>query len=175
MNGSAKVSVRRRRQSGGNTFIEWMFTLLPSMAILTFFFDVSFAMFSWGTIQNAAREGCRYAITFQTSGTNGQDASVAQVVQQYGMGLLATNSPLIHVNYFTPAAPNTAIPAGASPAGNVPGNIVEVSVQAYPLTWMFPISSTIANPFRSTSPANISVYSSDILGGFPAGVVSVSR
>jgi hypothetical protein len=57
----------------------------------------------------------------------------------------------------------------------VPGNIVEVSVQGFPLVWMIPISGTIINPYRSTSPATINVYSSDVLGGFPAGLTSVTR
>jgi Flp pilus assembly protein TadG len=175
MTASARVSARRRRCSNGNAMIEWMLVLLPYMAILTFFFDVTFAIYSWSTIQNAVREGCRYAITFQTSGQLGQDASIKQVVAQYSMALVASNSSLINVNYFAPSAPNVAIAPGATPAGNVPGNIVEVSIQSYPIQWLFPLSGTIINPYRSTTPSAISVYSSDILGGFPAGTSSVAR
>jgi hypothetical protein len=152
--------------------VEWMLVLLPTFALITAFFDVSFALFSWTTIANAAREGCRYAITFQTSTGLGQDASIEQVVANNSMGLLPSNSSLIHVNYYTIQAPTTAI---AAPNGNVPGNIVIVSIQAYPLQWMVPLSGTLYQPFRPSSPATVSVYSADVLGGFPAGVASVTR
>jgi Flp pilus assembly protein TadG len=174
MNSDPIAVNRRKRRSGGNTIVEWMLTILPSMAIMTFFFDCTYAIFGWGTVQNAVREGCRYAITFQTMTGLGQDASIKTTVKNNSMGLLADTS-LVNVNYFAPTSPNTAIAVGATPAGNVPNNIVEVSVQGYPLSWLFPISGTLANPYRSTGPASINVYSSDILGGFPAGVNSVTR
>ena len=164
----------RPRSQRGNTLVELAFTILPTFALLTAFFDIGFALFSWSTLQNAAREGCRYAITFQTSGTLGQDASIKLQVANYSMGLLTSSSSLINVNYYTQTAPTTAI---ATPNGNVPGNLVQVSVQGYPLTWLVPLSGTCcgSSSYRSTSPAAISVYSEDVLGGYPAGVTSVSR
>jgi Flp pilus assembly protein TadG len=173
------ISSHRRRISKGNALVEWMFVLLPTFALITAFFDVSFALFSWSTIQNAVREGCRYAITFQTNGGQGQDASIATIVAQNSMGLVTVAGGLIHVNYYgtNPATGvyslSTAIPFANG--GNVPTNVVEVSVQGYPLNWMVPLSGTIATPLRSTSPATINVYSADVLGGFPAGVASISR
>src|ERR1700678_2039174 len=67
----AKVSGRRKVLSGGNQFVELAFVMLPFFALITAFFDVSFVLFSWSTIQNAVREGCRYAITFQTAPPSG--------------------------------------------------------------------------------------------------------
>jgi Flp pilus assembly protein TadG len=166
------ISLERRRKSGGNAMLEWMLVLLPTMALITAFFDLSFALFSWTTIQNAVREGCRYAITFQLQTGLNQDASIKQVVASNSMGLVTAGGGLIFVNYFAQATPNTSI---AAPAGNSPGNIVEVSIQSYPLNWMVPISGTFANPFRGTSPASVNVYSSDVLGGYPAGVNSIAR
>jgi Flp pilus assembly protein TadG len=179
MSATASVSAGRKRASAGNALVEWMFVLLPTFALITAFFDVSFALFSWSTIQNAVREGCRYAITFQTNGGQGQDASIETIVQQNSMGLVTLAGGLIHVNYYG-TDPKTsvyslsnAIPIGDG--GNIPGNVVEVSVQGYPLNWMIPLSGTIATPYRGTSPATINVYSDDVLGGFPAGVSSVAR
>jgi len=175
----AEVSARRKKASAGNALVEWMFVLLPTFALITAFFDISFALFSWTTIQNAVREGCRYAITFQTNGGQGQDASIETIVQQNAMGLVTQSSGLIMVNYYgtNPATGayslSTAIPFASG--GNIPGNIVEVSVQGYQLNWMIPLSGTLSNPLRSTSPATINVYSDDVLGGFPAGVTSVTR
>jgi hypothetical protein len=88
------------------------------------------------------------------------------------MGLVRAAGGLISVNYYTQAAPTTAI---AAPNGNVPGNIVRVSIQGYPLNWMVPLSGTIANPFRPSSPATINVYASSVLGSYPAGMGSVAR
>ena len=171
---SRERSKSRKRRSGGNALVEWMLVLLPTLGLLTAFFDVSYALFCWSTIQNAVREGCRYAITFQTITGYGQDSSIEQTVAADSMGMVsASSSPqLIFVNYFTQTNPNTPM---AAPNGNLPNNIVEVSIQNFPLQWLVPISGTIIDPYRSVQPATISVYSSDVLGGYPAGVGSVSR
>jgi hypothetical protein len=183
-----KVSERRRITSSGSQFVELAFVLLPFFALITAFFDVSFVLFSWSTIQNAVREGCRYAITFQTAPPSGalwtcnghQDNCIETDVAANSMGLVTVAGGLINVNYYTEVAPATAI---ASPNGNNPGNIVVVSILAYPLNWMVPISgaggggmlNSGSSPYRSSSPTTVNVYSSDVLGGYPAGVASVAR
>jgi Flp pilus assembly protein TadG len=170
------VSYRRKRISGGNAFAEWAFVLLPTMALLSAFTDLSIALFSWSTLQNAVREGCRYAITYQTTVLpgQGQDANIKAVVQTNSMGLVsASASPaMIFVNYYVQNPATGAITATSS---NGPGNIVEISIQGYPLNWMVPISGTLVNPLRSQTPTSIAVYSSDVMGGYPAGQTSVTR
>jgi Flp pilus assembly protein TadG len=170
------VSLRRKKSSGGNAMAEWAFVLLPTMALLSAFTDLSIALFSWSTLQNAVREGCRYAITYQTNAVpgQGQDANIKMIVQRNSMGLVSSSaSPaMIFVNYFVQ---NSATGAITSTPSNAPGNIVEVSVQGYPLNWMVPISGTLVNPLRSQNPTSIAVYSSDVMGGYPAGVSSVTR
>jgi Flp pilus assembly protein TadG len=175
----AKVSERRRRQRSGNMILETVFTIIPTFALIFAFVDFGLLMFRWCTLQNAVREGCRYAITFQTDGTNGQDASIEEVVQQYAMGIVTnstnacngsgSNQTGICVNYFAPNDLNTPITTG----GNVPGNVVEVSIKKVSWSWIAPLNSNYA--LRSTSPISLSVYSSDILGGYPAGKNSVTR
>ena len=183
-----KVSERRRITSSGSQWVEMAFVMLPFFAIITAFFDVSFVLFTWSTIQNAVREGCRYAITFQTAAPTGatwtcagtQDNCIENDVAANSMGLLTVAGGLINVNFYAQATPTTAI---AYPNGNVPGNIVVVSVLAYPLNWMIPLSgvggggmlNSSASPYRSSSPTSVSVYSSDVLGGYPAGLSSVAR
>jgi Flp pilus assembly protein TadG len=170
---STRVSARRRAASGGNVMVECAFTLLPIFALILAFIDVGMMIFRWATLQNAVREGCRYAITLQTSGNLGQDASIEQVVQSYSMGLAKTtdNPNRIKVNYYQPTDLNTPINTG----GNVPGNIVEVSVQGIPFSWIMPLSGTFNGPLYATSPVTLNVYSLDMLGGYPAGVTSVAR
>jgi len=166
-------AVRQRRRRGSQ-LVEMALILLPFMAIFCGFFDVCLAIMKWTTLQNAVREGCRYAVTFRTMSGMGQDMSIKTVVQGYSFGMVsAAASPAqITVNYYTTSAPNTLI---AAPNGNTPGNIVEVSVPNAPWAWIAPISGSLLNPRYATSPLSITVTSADILGGYPAGVVSVSR
>ncbi len=174
---SNQISRHRLRRSSGNTLIEMAFTLIPTIAILVAFVDFGLVLFRWSTLQNAVREGARYAITFQRDAAHslGQTASIQQVVEKKSMGSVhRTDSPQhIFVCYATTVAPNTCIPSG----GNVPGNIVEVSVKNVTWSWLAPLSgsysSAVAPFFRSRSPFNLNVYSADILGGYPVGVNSV--
>jgi Flp pilus assembly protein TadG len=170
---SKPLSQRNRRRSG-NAILEGMFTILPTFALIFAFVDFGLLLFRWATLQEAVREGCRYAITFQTGTGLGQDASIEAVVQQYAMGLVkTTDSPQdIFVNYYSVSNLNTPIVSG----GNVPGNIVQVSVQGVSWSWLSVLSGAWgANAYRSTTPITLNVYSSDILGGYPAGVNSVQE
>jgi Flp pilus assembly protein TadG len=165
---------RRDRGRTGNALLEAVFTLLPTFALIFAFVDFGLLLFRWATLQEAVREGCRYAITFQTSSGLGQNASIEAVVQQYAMGLVTpTDNPQhIFVNYYAVTNLNTPIASG----GNVPGNIVQVSVQNISWAWIAPLSGTFgSNAYRDTTPIALGVYSSDILGGYPAGVNSVAQ
>lgn len=159
--------------------LEAVFTILPTFALLFAFVDFGLLLFRWATLQNAVREGCRYAITFQTNPYNtnpnmGQNASIEAVVQTFAMGIVSTtdNPQDIFVNYYSPTNLNTPIASG----GNVPGNIVQVSVQGVSWSWLAPLSGGYGGNipfFRSTTPITLNIYSSDILGGYPAGTNSV--
>lgn len=156
--------------------LEGVFTILPTFALIFAFVDFGLLLFRWATLQNAVREGCRYAITFQTVTGEGQNASIEAVVQQYAMGIVkSTDSPQdIFVNYYSPTNLNTPIASG----GNVPGNIVQVSVQGVSWSWLAPLSGSYGGNvpfFRSSTPIVLNIYSSDILGGYPAGVNSVQQ
>jgi Flp pilus assembly protein TadG len=171
-----KPMSERNRRRAGNALLEFAFTVLPTFAMIFAFVDFGLLMFRWATLQNAVREGCRYAITFQTSNGNGQDASIEAVVQQYAMGIVkSTDNPQdILVKYYAPTNLTTAIASG----GNVPGNIVEVSVQGVSWSWLAPLSGSYGGNvpyFRSTTPITLNIYSSDILGGYPAGVNTVAE
>jgi hypothetical protein len=106
----------------------------------------------------------------------GQNASIEAVVQQYAMGIVHTtdNPQDIFVKYYSPTNLNTALGAG----GNVPGSLVEVSVQGVSWSWLAPLSGSYGGSvpfFRSRTPIVLNIYSSDILGGYPAGVKSVQE
>ena len=73
-----RSSAARKRNSNGNVILESVFTLLPTFAFIFAFTDFGLMMFRWSTLQNALREGTRYAVTFQTQAGLGQDASIAE-------------------------------------------------------------------------------------------------
>ena len=169
-----KALSRRKRGRAGNVLLESVFTILPTFALIFAFVDFGLLLFRWATLQEAVREGCRYAITFQTGTGLGQNASIEAVVQQYSMGIVTTtdNPQHIFVNYYAVTNLNTPIASG----GNVPGNIVQVSVQNISWAWLAPLSGSFgANAYRNQTPITLGVYSSDILGGYPAGVNSVQQ
>ncbi len=170
---SGTASARRKRRSGGGAILEGAFTLIPTFALIIVFADVGLMLFRWGTLQNAVREGCRYAITFQTMQGLGQDDSIKQVVARNAMGLVSTSDTTQHifVNYYSTSDLTTPISGG----GNSPGNLVEVSVQNASWSWIMPLSGTSSRPYYITKPFTVNVYSSDILGGYPAGVTNVPR
>jgi len=153
--------------------IEATFTFLPMFALIFGFVDLGMAFFRWSTLQNAVREGARYAVTYQRSGTLGQDASIKKIVEQNALGIVKSNdSPQkIFVEYFAPTNANSPITTG----GNIPGNIVEVSVKGVSIASLAPLSGSLINPLRKTAPILLSVSSADLLGGLPAGVLSIPR
>jgi heme/copper-type cytochrome/quinol oxidase subunit 2 len=169
-------SATRKRSSSGNVILESVFTLLPTFAFIFAFTDFGLMLFRWSTLQNALREGTRYAVTFQTQAGLGQDASIESVVQQYALGFVkTTDSPQhIFVSYYAPTNLLTPIASG----GNIPGNLVDVSIQNLSFGWLAPLSGSYGGAvpfFRSTTPITFNLDSADILGGFPVGVTSVSR
>ena len=168
-----QVSAARRRRSGGNIVLETVFTLLPTFALIFAISDFGLMIFRWNTVQNAVREATRYAVTFQTQAGLGQDASIGNIVQQYAMGFVKTNDTPQHifVKYYAPS--DLINPVGSG--GNVPGNIVEVSVQNLSASWIAPLSATFASPLYATTPLNLKVFALDILGGYPVGVTSVTE
>src|ERR1700679_2021910 len=135
------LSERNRRRSG-NAILEGAFTILPVFALILAFVDFGLILFRWTTLQNAVREGCRYAITYQLATGLNQDASIEQVVQTYSMGFVTTSDSPQHifVNYY--AQPNLTTPIPYASGGNVPGNVVEVSVQNVSWAWIAPLSGT---------------------------------
>lgn len=158
--------------------MESAFTLIPTFALIFAFIDFGLMLYRWSSLQNAVREGVRYAITFrtQTSPALGQTDSIKAIVEKNSMRLVrSTDSPQhIFVKFYTKTSPDVAITTG----GNVPGNIVEVSVQNVSFSWVAPLSGSYGGNiafYRNRTPFNLKVFAFDILGGYPVGVNSVAE
>ena len=133
---------------------------LPLFAILLALFDFSTALFLRATMQNAVREGVRYAVTYQTSSGMCQDASIKEVVKSSSVGFLGSaDDSKIKVRYYDPASVGTELTGAGS---NGPGNVVEIGVEGYTWSWIAPL-------WRTASPFNINVYAADRMEGLAGG------
>ncbi|MFN7994059.1 MAG: TadE family protein [Bryobacteraceae bacterium] len=146
----------RRRFQRGSYLIEATLITLLMFGLLFLLIDICLLLFTNSTLQNAVREGARFAVTEQlASGQNYLNDSVVQVVQQHAGGLL--NGPSgackISISYYNPIT-------GQASSG-VAGDIVQVSVVGYTYT---PIAL-----LKSGSPIPVAAVSSDVLEQCPLG------
>jgi hypothetical protein len=145
----------------GNAMVESALVAGSLFMILFALIDFSVAILIKNTVQDAVREGVRYAITGQTiSGDGGQDNSIRQIVEQNSLGFLnANNANLIAINYFNP----TTLQPVSGTGSNAAGNICEISVSGFSWLWMAPYG-------RSAAPLMISAASADIVEPTSSGV-----
>ena len=172
-------SQSRRRSQGGNAFVEMAIAFVPFFALIFGIMDFSLAIFLYNTLQNAAREGSRYAITYNTSfnGTTytSQTAAIQAVVESFSVGFLTSTNGTnyIKVNYYLPNNLSTPATQGSLPQVvngvniqyvNQTGNVVEVQIQNFPWNWMVPLPGYMQGKGLSMSAA-----ASDVLQGLPVG------
>lgn len=153
---SRQSRLAKRRQRG-NAMVEAVLVLLPFFAIVLGIIDFGRAFYARTAIQYAVQAGARYAVTFQTMDGMCQDASIKEIVRRNSVGFLnATDvATKVFIRYYSP---DTL----ALTASNMPGNIVEVSVEGYQFNWIAPL-------WRSAVPMTILARSSDRMEGLPGG------
>ena len=163
-------TILRNRRRSGHAAMEMGLVMMPTFALICGFLDIGMALFTWGTLQNAVREGSRFAITYQMNGESSHDVAIKKMVQQFAMNLVKFDDspPKIFVNYYDRSDLTTPL---AGPNSNRPNTVVEVSIQNYPWNRIAPFSGTISQPtYTSTStPLQLNLYSASIMGGFPVG------
>jgi hypothetical protein len=120
------LTQRRNSRRRGAQMIEVALIVVPLFGLTFLSLDVSMVVFLRSTFQHAVREGVRYGITGYTpsSGTC-QDDAIKAVVKKNAIGFL-NNSPAsstIHVHFMSPV--------DGSVVDNSPGNIIQVSIEAY--------------------------------------------
>ena len=154
-------SPRSRRAERGNAMLEGALVAGALFMILFAIIDFSVAVLIKNTVQDAVREGVRYAITGQTiASAGGQDNSIRQIVEQNSLGFLNTNNAsMISISYYNP----TTLQLVTGVNSNAAGNIVEVSVTGLSWLWMAPYG-------RSARPLRISAASADIVEPTTSGV-----
>ena len=145
----------------GSQTVEFALVLLPLCALVFLILDMAWAFYVKSTLQNAVREGVRYAVTSQTMTGLGQDASIKATVQQNAMGLLSgsAGAALIYIQYYLP---DTLAPVSGLNS-NTGGNVVQVYVQGYSLPPLGPI-------FRNPAALSLSAQAFDRMEGSPGGI-----
>jgi len=146
-------------------------------ALLLGTFELGLPIFKKSTFAAAVREGCRYAITYQTSykGTayTSQTEAIKAVVQSNAMGFLNGTTGLnqVYVRYYLPVSPFTDVTG--TPQANRDGNVVEVSVEGYTHNWIASIAWFYGPlTFQFTqNPLSIAAASADRLESLPVGSV----
>jgi hypothetical protein len=117
--------VRKRRSSqSGAELLEVSLIAVPLLGLIFLLLDISVVIFLRSTFQQAVREGVRYGITGANDTGPCQDDSIKAVVKKYAIGFLnGTNASTMHVHFMSPVT--------GAVSNNQPGNIIEVSVEAY--------------------------------------------
>lgn len=135
--------------------------LVPLIGLVLFTVDVSFSIFARATLQHAVREGVRYAVTGQVSGSSCLGASVQQLVAQNSFGFIPSGqaSSFVSVQYYNPNT-LTAITDNTGPVG---GNVVQVSIAGVTVKSFGPL-------FRSAAPISMSASALDVMESSPGGV-----
>ncbi len=127
--------------------LEFTLSFLPYMAMTFVLLDVSWAVFVKATLEYAVRAAVRSGITITgteaTAAGSNLTAMVKSVVQQKALGILTGTTGLsyVKVHYFqAPAAGSTgpATDVSTQTNGNTPPNVMQVSVEGYPLPALLP-------------------------------------
>jgi Flp pilus assembly protein TadG len=123
------MNPRKTRQKGAE-ILEFALVTIPMFGFLFLQVNIAWAVFARASLQNAVREGVRYAVTSQTESGYGHKDSVKKLVQSRASFLLRGEAgwSLIHVRFFTP---DTLTDVSNVAGGNTGGNLVQVSVEGY--------------------------------------------
>src|ERR1700722_8170752 len=99
------MKLRRKSRESGSQVVEASLVIIPMFLMTFMMLDLSMVIFVRTPLQEAAREGDRYAITGQNSPGPCQDDSIKAVVKKYALGFLSTTAgaATIHVQFVNPA------------------------------------------------------------------------
>ena len=114
--------------------------ITPLFGLIFLLLDISMVVFLRSTFQHAVREGVRYGITAANDTGPCQDDSIKTIVKRSALGFLnsSADTAKIHVKFSSPV--------DGSATDNAPGNIIEVSVEAYQFKPLAPFQRS-GNPY----------------------------
>jgi Flp pilus assembly protein TadG len=164
---AAQISPKRNGRRG-TELIEFTLVLLPLLSILFVLVDVSWAIFAKSTIMYAVRTAVRTGITITGTQATAAGETLTQMVkdnvQANALGFLndTTGRGYIQVHYFMQDSTSSTGLTDVSTQlnGNAPGNLMQVSVNNFPLPGLVP---RIYNWFTAAdkSATNLNAISAD--------------
>ena len=144
------ATIARKSGERGSQVMEATMVFVPMLLMTFLMVDLSMVIFLRTTMQEAAREGARYAITGQNTTGPCQDDSIKAVVKSHASGYLGTTvgAATIHVQFVNPVT--------GGQGANAPGQIVNVKVENYQYNAMAPFQ-------RLNYPLFVSAKASDVI------------
>jgi TadE-like protein len=148
-----RLKPHKRRQRGA-VIVEASLVFIPMLLMTFLMLDLSMVLFLRTTMQEAVREGARFAITGQNTSGPCQDDSIKAIVKARALGFLGTTagSATVHVQFINP---NTG-----GQGSNAQGQIVNVKVENYKY-------STLAPFQRLNYPLYVSANAADVIEPYP--------
>jgi Flp pilus assembly protein TadG len=152
------TTVARKSGERGSQVLEATLVFVPMLLMTYLMLDVSMVIFLRTTMQEAAREGARYAITGQNTTGPCQDDSIKTVVRAHAAGFLGSvaGAASVHVQFINPIT--------GGQGANAPGQIVNVKVESYAYHPMAPfqrigyllyvnaMASDVIEPYSGAAP-----------------------
>jgi len=140
-------SRKRRQGERGQSIVEFAFVSLVFFLLVFGIIDFSRFFQSWVTVQHAAREGARYAITGQvacTGYTNDRDACIAATAKKATAGLNGggPGGTAVTVSFKSWQYPAYSDPAAAGDSGDQ-CDAIEVEVD-YTHSFVLPVLQVLA-------------------------------
>jgi hypothetical protein len=152
MTNAIAIPGRRRGERGSQTVEAGLITLLM-FALIFLLMDISLSLFIKSTLQDAARDGVRFAVTEQLlTGNTYLNDSINSVVRAGALGFITNPGCQVTISYFDPYGGATTTPIG--------GDIVQVAITGYQYT---PLGAIM----KSSAPVSISVQASDVMEQCP--------
>jgi Flp pilus assembly protein TadG len=145
-----------RRGHRGSQTIEGALITLIMFGLIFLIFDMAFSLYIKSTLQEAARDGVRFAITGQMlPGDSYLNDSIVKTVQSSALGLLSgpNDACKVSVNYYDPY--------GGASTSATGGYVVQVSVTGVQYT---PLAAIL----KDSAPVMVNVQASDVMEACPA-------
>ena len=150
-------TIRKSRESGSQV-VEATFVIIPLLLMTFLMLDLSMVIFLRTTLQEAVREGDRYAITGGNAIGPCEDDSVKWVVKKFALGFLnsTTAASTIHVQFVNPST--------GGQGSNVYPDIVNVKIEGYKYSalapfqnfnwpmYIFAEASDVMEPYSGSTP-----------------------
>jgi Flp pilus assembly protein TadG len=144
------AAIARKAGERGSQVLEATLVFVPILLMTYLMVDLSMVIFLRTTMQEAAREGARYAITGQNTTGPCQDDSIKAVVKSHAVGFLGSvaGAATMHVQFINPVT--------GGQGANAPGQIVNVKIENYKYNAMAPFQ-------RLNYPLYVSAMASDVI------------